>query len=154
MTSVFMMVEVSGNYSIVLPVMISNSIAYMISRRFQPTPIFEVLSHQDGVLLPSMEEQREARPLRVEDAMHETTLVLDGAMTVSDARAFLEGAPDGVVPVLLSGAIWAGVSEGELGLLHASGRGPESLQQALRRQLRARGQHGGGGTDGGLRPAP
>ena len=101
MTSVFMMVEVSGNYSIVLPVMISNSIAYMISRRFQPTPIFEVLSHQDGVLLPSMEEQREAQPLRVEDAMHETTLVLDGGMTVSDARAFLEGAPDGVVPVLL-----------------------------------------------------
>ena len=49
MTSVFMMVEVSGNYSIVLPVMISNSIAYMISRRFQPTPIFEMLSHQDGV---------------------------------------------------------------------------------------------------------
>ena len=131
MTSVFMMVEVSGNYSIVLPVMISNSIAYMISRRFQPTPIFEVLSHQDGVLLPSMEEQREAQPLRVEDAMRETTLVLDGGMTVSDARAFLEGAPGGVVPVLLSGAIWAGVSEREVELLHASGRGPASLQQAL-----------------------
>jgi chloride channel protein, CIC family len=131
MTSVFMMVEVSGNYSIVLPVMISNSIAYMISRRFQPTPIFEVLSDQDGVLLPSMEEQREAQPLRVEHAMRETTLVLDGGMTVSNARAFLEGAPGGVVPVLLSGAIWAGVSEREVELLHASGRGPASLQQAL-----------------------
>ena len=98
MTSVFMMVEVSGNYSIVLPVMVSNSIAYMISRRFQPTPIFEVLSHQDGVVLPSMEEQRETRPPRVEDAMRETTLVLAGDMTVSGARTVIEGAPDGVVP--------------------------------------------------------
>jgi CIC family chloride channel protein len=131
MTSVFMMVEVSGNYSIVLPVMISNSIAYMISRRFQPTPIFEVLSHQDGVVLPSMEEAREARLPRVEDAMRETTLVLDGGMTVGDARARVEGAPAGALPVLLAGAIWAGVSERELEALGASGRGAESLQQAL-----------------------
>ena len=32
MTSVFMVLEVSGNYSIILPVMISNTIAYLISR--------------------------------------------------------------------------------------------------------------------------
>ena len=131
MTSVFMMVEVSGNYSIVLPVMVSNSIAYMISRRFQPTPIFEVLSHQDGVVLPSMEEQRETRPPRVEDAMRETALVLAGDMTVSGARTVIEGAPDGVVPVLLAGAIWASVSERELEVLEAVGRGLEPLQQAL-----------------------
>ena len=131
MTSVFMMVEVSGNYSIVLPVMVSNSIAYMISRRFQPTPIFEVLSHQDGVVLPSMEEQRETRPPRVEDAMRETALVLAGDMTVSGARTVIEGAPDGVVPVLLAGAIWASVSERELEVLDANGRGLEPLQQAL-----------------------
>jgi chloride channel protein, CIC family len=132
MTSVFMMVEVSGNYSIVLPVMVSNSIAYMISRRFQPAAIFEVLSRQDGVVLPSMEEQRETRPPLVEDAMRETTLVLAGGTTVSAARAVIEGAPDGtVLPVLLSGAIWASVSERELEALDASGRGLEPLQQVL-----------------------
>ena len=49
MTSVFMVLEVSGNYSIILPVMISNTIAYLIGRRFQPTPIFDVMTREDGL---------------------------------------------------------------------------------------------------------
>jgi CIC family chloride channel protein len=68
-TSVFMVVEVSGSYAIVLPLMISNMIAYFISQRWQSTPIFDLLSQQDGVVLPSMEEQREENILHVEDAM-------------------------------------------------------------------------------------
>lgn len=69
LTSVFMVLEVSGNYSIILPVIVANTIAYLLSRSLQPTPIFEVLTRQDGLLLPSMEEQREEEVLRVEDAM-------------------------------------------------------------------------------------
>lgn len=69
MTSVFMILEVSGSYSIILPVIISNTIAYVISRRWQRVPIFDMLTRQDGLELPSMEELREARELRVEDAM-------------------------------------------------------------------------------------
>ena len=59
MTSVFMIVEVSGNYSIILPVMISNTIAYLLSRQFQHHSLFDLLSRQDGTELPSMEEERE-----------------------------------------------------------------------------------------------
>jgi CIC family chloride channel protein len=69
MTSVFMVLEVTGNYGIVIPVMVSNTIAYLVSRRFQPVPLFDVLSAQDGLALPSMEERREEAVLRVEDAM-------------------------------------------------------------------------------------
>ena len=69
MTSVFMILEVSGNYSIIVPVILSNAIAYFISRTFQPTPIFDLLSRQDGLDLPSLEEEREVPLLRVEDAM-------------------------------------------------------------------------------------
>ncbi len=69
MTSVFMVVEVSGSYDIVLPLIISNGIAYFISRRWQPTPLFEALTEQDGLKLPSMEERREEQVLHVEDAM-------------------------------------------------------------------------------------
>jgi CIC family chloride channel protein len=61
MTSVFMIIEVSGNHSIILPVMISNTIAYLLSRQFQPHAQFDLLSRQDGTLLPSMEEEREER---------------------------------------------------------------------------------------------
>jgi len=79
MTSVFMVLEVSGNYSIILPVIVANTIAYLISRGLQPTPIFDVLTRQDGLQLPSMEEMREMDIPRVEDAMRPARdLVLDG----------------------------------------------------------------------------
>jgi len=73
MTSVFMVLEVSGNYSIVVPVIVANTFAYVISRKLQPTAIFDALTRQDGLHLPSMEEQREEDVLRVEDAMRSAT---------------------------------------------------------------------------------
>ncbi len=69
MTSIFMVFEVSASYVIILPVMIANTIAYLISRRLQPVPFFTMLGAAEGLELPSLEQQREAAPLRVEDAM-------------------------------------------------------------------------------------
>jgi CIC family chloride channel protein len=93
MTSVFMVLEVSGNYSIILPVMISNTIAYLISRRYQRTPLFDLLSKQDGVDLPSMEERREEQTLLVEDAMEPVRdPILSSQDSVTDALSRLEGA--------------------------------------------------------------
>jgi chloride channel protein, CIC family len=68
-TSVFMVIEVSGSYAAIVPVMISNTIAYLISRQFQQTSLFDLLARQDGMILPSVEEQRERVTLRVEDAL-------------------------------------------------------------------------------------
>jgi CIC family chloride channel protein len=68
-TSVFMVIEVSGSYAAILPVMISNTIAYLISRQFQKTSLFDLLARQEGMILPSVEGQRERVTLRVEDAM-------------------------------------------------------------------------------------
>jgi CIC family chloride channel protein len=93
MTSVFMVLEVSGNYSIILPVMISNTIAYLISRRYQPTPLFDLLSRQDGVDLPSMEERREEQTLLVEDAMQPFQgSILSIQDSVTEALSRVEGA--------------------------------------------------------------
>ena len=93
MTSVFMVLEVSGNYSIILPVMISNTIAYLISRQYQRTPLFDLLSRQDGVDLPSMEERREEQALLVEDAMQPfQDPILSSQDLVTDALSRLEGA--------------------------------------------------------------
>jgi CIC family chloride channel protein len=88
MTSVFMVLETSGNYSIILPVLVSNSIAYWVSRHFQKLPIFDVMTAQDGLNLPSMEEHRESRVLRVEDAMQPPPLLtLRAEETVAGALA-------------------------------------------------------------------
>src|SRR5438105_4435491 len=86
MTSVFMVLEVSGNYSIIVPVILANTLAYLISRNLQPIPIFDLLSQQDGLGLPSMEEQREERILRVEDAMRPVDVpVVDSQLSADEA---------------------------------------------------------------------
>ncbi len=64
-----MVLELSGNYSIILPVILANTIAFLISRSLQPVGIFEIFTHQDGLDLPSMEEQREESALHIEDAV-------------------------------------------------------------------------------------
>lgn len=69
MTSIFMIFEVSASYVIILPVMIANTIAYLISRQMQPTPFFTQLAADEGLELPSTEQMRETPRLRVEDAM-------------------------------------------------------------------------------------
>lgn len=68
-TSIFMVFELSASYVIILPVMIANTAAYLISRRLHPVPFFTMLARLEGVNLPSAEEKRTFQPLRVEDAM-------------------------------------------------------------------------------------
>jgi chloride channel protein, CIC family len=110
MTSVFMMLEVSGNYSIIVPVIISNAIAYFISRTFQPTPIFDLLSRQDGLDLPSLEEERELAILRVEDAMRvPTTRALHADESLATAQAMAKASKDEFFLVSANGH-WQGIS--------------------------------------------
>lgn len=68
-TSVFMVIETSQHYTMIVPTIIANMIAYFISKRYQDVPLFDFLARQDGFFLPSIEEMREQTTLRVEDAM-------------------------------------------------------------------------------------
>ena len=114
MTSVFMVLEVSGNYSIILPVIISNAIAYFISRSLQPTPIFDVLSRQDGLDLPSLEEERECRccAWRMPCTRPRCGPVVSGTVAVAGGGRRLPG-EHFLVSEDTSGH-WGGLSKGKL----------------------------------------
>jgi CIC family chloride channel protein len=115
MTSVFMILEVSGNYSIIVPVILSNAIAYFISRTFQPTPIFDLLSRQDGLDLPSLEEEREVPLLRVEDAMRPPLgQTLTGKMPLHEAQQRVQGSAQDYFVVGMGGDEWSGISRAVL----------------------------------------
>jgi chloride channel protein, CIC family len=113
-TSVFMVIELSGSYTAVLPVMISTMVAYFISRRFQKVALFDLLARQDGLVLPSIEERREHLTLVVEDAMRpprEVIIalpnepVLEIARRIEDRQAAIaEVAKRGQKPVLAAAA--------------------------------------------------
>jgi CIC family chloride channel protein len=128
MTSVFMALEVSGNYSIIVPVLVANTFAYVISRSLQPTPIFDVLSRQDGLDLPSMEEQREERLLRVEDAMQPVPqIVLDSDETVSQAKRRIQNAEGDVFLVRLNPTGWGSITQEMLGRFAREGKQETTL---------------------------
>jgi CIC family chloride channel protein len=132
MTSVFMILELSGNYSIIIPVMIANGIAYLISRRYQPTPIFDLLSRQDGLDLPSMEEQREESERRIEDAMRGPTgATLKGDDTVEEALKQVAQLPDQFFLVYRHHGVWSGVSKEGLHKAVTEGKGSAKLRTIL-----------------------
>jgi CIC family chloride channel protein len=132
MTSVFMVLEVSGNYSIILPVIVANTIAYVISRGLQPIAIFDVLTRQDGLELPSMEEQREEGVLHVEDAMRPVdSPVLDGQQTVAAALQIVQASSAEEFLVRLSHGGWNSVTKQQLRTLVNDGKGETSLGSQL-----------------------
>jgi chloride channel protein, CIC family len=121
LTSVFMVLEVSGDYSIILPVIIANTLAYLLSRKLQPTPIFDVLTRQDGVELPSMEELRELPVLRVEDAMRPPSIpVVEADELAADAARRVEQSTSNLVLVRCTPAGWTALAKGDLATLAAT----------------------------------
>jgi len=131
MTSVFMVLEVSGNYSIIVPVILANTLAYLISRGLEPVPIFDLLTRQDGLDLPSLEEQREQTVLRVEDAMKPApTPVLEAQYSVDQALRRVQDLT-GTFLVRMSPSGWGSVTPDMLKRLVGEGKGELSLGSAL-----------------------
>jgi CIC family chloride channel protein len=114
-TSVFMVVETTGSYSIILPVMISNTIAYLISRRYQDVALFDILAKQDNMELPSMEEQREQIILRVEDAFRQpNSPPLQASDTLARAMEIAEASTEDYLLVRFPTGRWAGIARKDL----------------------------------------
>lgn len=59
-TSVLIIFEMTGGYGLVLPLMLSNMTAYVIAKRLRPTPIYDALLEQDGIVLPRAEPPRQS----------------------------------------------------------------------------------------------
>jgi tetratricopeptide (TPR) repeat protein len=68
LTSVIMIFEMTRDYTIIVPLMISNLISYYISCHLQKEPIYEALQHQDGLHLPRGARDRQ-ESLAVRDAV-------------------------------------------------------------------------------------
>jgi len=130
LTSIFMVLEVSGNYSIILPVILANTISYLISRSLQPTPIFELFTKQDGLYLPSMEEQREEIDLRFEDALQPVSVpIVQGSDTIWNTKKALdqskEGAASPAVLIQCANSTWYAATQSELADIISEVAGPD-----------------------------
>jgi chloride channel protein, CIC family len=132
MTSVFMVLEVSGNYEIVVPVIVANTFSYLISRSLQTVPIFDMLTRQDGLILPSLEEDREETILRVEDAMLPAPATILSADDYVDANARrVQDSTDSSFLVRMHPSGWNIISRDQLQRLFREGKGEHTLASVL-----------------------
>ena len=132
MTSVFMVLEVSGNYEIIVPVIVANTFSYLVSRSLQPIPIFDLLTRQDGLILPSLEEEREEAILRVEDAMLPVPkTILNGQDYVDASARRVQDSPDSIFLVQMHPTGWNVISKEQLQRLFQEGKGEHTLASVL-----------------------
>jgi len=123
LTSVIMIFEVTRDYTIIVPLMIANLIAFYISQKLQKRPIYEALAQQDGLHLPTRAIPVPPRLLLVSAATREAPPSLNPEMTISDAEervkdSLLESWPVaddlGLVGMVRTRHIAAAVKQGRL----------------------------------------
>jgi CIC family chloride channel protein len=98
MTSVFMVFEITQDYQILVPLMVANLLSFVISRRFQPVPVYHALLQQDGIHLPGAEAPRD-EGWTVRNVMRRPPEMLAPETTIASAAATLSA--DGIVHALV-----------------------------------------------------
>src|SRR6184192_4356675 len=69
MTSVLMIFEITRDYAVIVPLMISNLVSFFISSKLQPKAIYDELAYQDGIHLPRAESRQQEMQRQVQHAM-------------------------------------------------------------------------------------
>ncbi len=131
LTSVIMIFEMTRDYTIIVPLMISNMIAFFISYKLQREPIYEALAHQDGVHLPTAEGRAQAAHVRVRQAMQAAPEVLPPELEVADAAARIRRYDLDAAPVADAQGLWGMIRKWELESALAQGEGGKKLSQFL-----------------------
>jgi CIC family chloride channel protein len=118
MTSVFMIFELTQDYQILVPLMIANLLSFMISKRYQPLPIYHALLQQDWIFLPGPESHHNATA-RAKDLMTRSFCLISPASTIE--KAWNEIKDNGQGPCVV------GTRESPVGTLN-----PKQLEQAMK----------------------
>jgi CIC family chloride channel protein len=99
MTSVVMIFEITRDYAVIVPLMISNLVSFFIASRLQKQPIYEALARQDGLHLPTAETRTLEGHLHVILAMLPAAEILSADMTVQEALEKIHSSESTAWPV-------------------------------------------------------
>jgi CIC family chloride channel protein len=121
MTSVFMIFELTQDYQILVPLMIANMLSFIISRQYQPKPVYHALLEQDHVHLPGAASRLSAGAWRARDIMtQDVTFVGPDSsverawrtVTQNGARSALVGSRENLLGVISREALEKAVQSG------------------------------------------
>lgn len=122
-----MIFELTQDYQILVPLMVANMLSFLISRHFQPTPVYHALLEQNHIYLPGPEAQLGSSSWKVGNVMtrqidfiSENALVEEASKWArnKDSASFLVGTRDHLVGITTRDAIEHAVR---------SGRGSQSV---------------------------
>jgi CIC family chloride channel protein len=130
MTSVVMIFEITLDYAVIVPLMISNLVSFFIASRFQK-PIYEVLAQQDGIHLPTAESRAGTGNHQVLLAMRPANEVLQASQKVSEALQTIEASDLPAWPVCDSRGVVGVLSRTVLAAAQANGKCDKSLDELL-----------------------
>jgi CIC family chloride channel protein len=99
MTSVIMIFELTQDYQILVPLMIANMLSFMISRRYQPKPVYHALLEQDHVHLPGPASRIAGGMWRARDIMTPDVPLVPSDSSVEEAWKLATGSGMRCVPV-------------------------------------------------------
>src|SRR5208283_2883709 len=106
--------------------------SYLVSRSLQAVPIFDLLTRQDGLILPSLEEDREEAILRVEDAMLPVPATILSAQDYVDANTRrVQDSAELIFLVRMHPSGWSIISRDQLERLFQEGKGDHMLGSDL-----------------------
>ena len=100
MTSVVMIFEITRDYAVIVPLMISNLVSLFIASRLQKQPIYESLARQDGIHLPTAETRQQEGHRQVILAMRPAKEILSADMTVQEALEKIHSSESTAWPVI------------------------------------------------------
>jgi CIC family chloride channel protein len=128
LTSVIMIFEMTRDYSIIVPLMISNLIAFFISQSLQKEPIYEALANQDGVHLPTADSRSNHARMRIIQVMRPPAVVLPYDSAIASTLDRIKDQPLDAWPVVDGRGLLLGmVRQSDLKSAVSGGRATETL---------------------------
>ena len=131
MTSVFMIFEITQDYQILVPLMVANMLSFVISRRYQPVPVYHALLHQDGIHLPSPATQAAPASRTARHVMLEEFDLLPSDVRVDDAIAWIDARKASVCLIGSRDRLEGIATREQLAQATEAGRGRDSVSTIL-----------------------
>jgi CIC family chloride channel protein len=98
-TSILIIFEMTGDYAIILPLMIANIISYVLASKWQPVPIYDALLAQDG-FNPEEHDAAAFRHIPVERVMTRDVLTARSTEGVEVVVAALDRLAANALPIV------------------------------------------------------
>ena len=134
-TSIIMIFEMTRNYPVILPLMLANIVSYYLSSKLHNGSIYESISEQDGIHLPTKDDNDILENLIVEDAMIQDVVTLNAKLTVGETAESIKSIPFTGFPILRNGLLVGMISRSEISQAISKELYEKSLQSIAEKKI-------------------